>query len=73
VRYSGTPDAKGTCLEASPWPTVSGLISLGVGLAAVVFGAVLNATPTSEKEDADLAETYNARLKPPSLPVTASR
>ncbi len=72
VRYGGTPAAKGPCLETTPWPLVSGAITAGLGLAAVIFGAVLSTVPTSEKEDVDLADTYNQKLKPPPTPVTAS-
>ncbi len=73
VVSSGTPDLPGPCLEAQQWPLISGLITLGVGVAAIVVAAVLRSVPTSEQEDKDLADGYNARLKPPSLPVTAWR
>lgn len=73
VRYDGNPLSKGACLESRPWPLVSGIVSAGLGVVAIVLAAVLNASPTSAKEDADLAETYNAKLKPPMVPVTASR
>jgi hypothetical protein len=73
VRFEGNPLANGRCLETRPWPLISGLVSAGVGLALVIFGAVLRAAPTTPREDAELAESYNSRLKPPALPVTASR
>ena len=73
VRYDGNPLSKGNCLEAQPWPLVSGIVSAGVGVVAIVLAAIVNASPTNAKEDADLAESYNAKLKPPMVPVTASR
>lgn len=70
AKYSGNPSSPGPCVEKSNWPLVSGLLTAGVGLALVVLAAVLPSTPTNDDEDHALAETYNGKLKPPSLPVT---
>jgi hypothetical protein len=72
VRYGGSPASPGACLEKSTWPLVAGGVTLGAGLVAVLFASIFSTVPTSAKEDQDLAETYNSKLKPPSLPVTAS-
>jgi hypothetical protein len=61
------------CVETREWPAITGAITAGVGLAAVLFAALLRSTPTTDEEDHQLADGYNAKLKPPVLPVTASR
>jgi hypothetical protein len=66
VRWSGTPEQAGTCLEKAPWPWVTGLSVAAVGLAAVLFAALFRAVPTTPDEDVELAEQHNRRLKPPA-------
>ena len=73
VRFEGNPLSNGACLEARPWPIISGVVTAGLSLALIIFAAVLKAVPTTPEQDAELAESYNAKLKPPVVPVTASR
>ncbi len=61
VRYAGTPEQPGGCVEGGPELRTAGLISLAAGAALIVGAAILSERPTTPQEDSALVDAFNAR------------
>ncbi len=61
VRWSGTPQAPGRCVDRSPGALVSALITAVLGTGGVIAAVAYPSAPTSQAEDERLVKEYEAR------------
>ncbi|MFT3840831.1 MAG: hypothetical protein QM723_27830 [Myxococcaceae bacterium] len=61
VRFSGTPQNHGTCVQSADWALWTGVGLAAFGVGSLALGFALPAHPTTDGEDQQLIDEYNAR------------
>ncbi len=59
--WSGTPQARGVCVDRPPGLLISGVITAVLGAAGLITALALPVAPTSQSDDEQLVKVYDAR------------